>query len=145
MLMAESREQAAWVDARQIPAERAEWPGTLAGSDLAFLGILLAQPHCLAPFLEWIPSLLLFSENLVELTLAWTLTGYWRGACLRGLGGAVVRALWSLVLLLINSLSYFQFSSVAQSCPTLCDPVDCSTPGLPVHHQLPEFIQTHVH
>ena len=39
----------------------------------------------------------------------------------------------------------YQFSSVAQSCPTLCDPMDCSTPGLPVHHQLPEFIQTHVH
>ena len=36
-----------------------------------------------------------------------------------------------------------QFSSVAQSCPTLCDPMDCSTPGLPVHHQLPEFTQTH--
>ena len=44
--------------------------------------------------------------------------------------------------------SYFpttQFSSVAQSCPTLCDPMNCSTPGLPVHHQLPEFTQTHVH
>ena len=39
----------------------------------------------------------------------------------------------------------FQFSSVAQSCLTLCDPVDCRTPGLPVHHQLPEFTQTHVH
>ena len=38
-----------------------------------------------------------------------------------------------------------QFSSVAQSCPTLHDPVNCSTPGLPVHHQLPEFTQTHVH
>ena len=38
-----------------------------------------------------------------------------------------------------------QFSSVAQSCPTLCDPMDCSRPGLPVHHQLPEFTQTHVH
>ena len=37
------------------------------------------------------------------------------------------------------------FSSVAQSRPTLCDPMDCSTPGLPVHHQLPEFTQTHVH
>ena len=32
-----------------------------------------------------------------------------------------------------------------QSCPTVCDPMDCSTPGLPVHHQLPEFAQTHVH
>ena len=38
-----------------------------------------------------------------------------------------------------------QFSSVAQSCPTLCDPMSRSTPGLPVHHQLPEFTQTHVH
>ena len=37
------------------------------------------------------------------------------------------------------------FSSVAQSCPTLCDPMHCSMPGLPVHHQLPEFTQTHVH
>ena len=37
-----------------------------------------------------------------------------------------------------------QFSSVAQSCPTLCDPVNRSMPGLPVHHQLWEFIQTHV-
>ena len=39
----------------------------------------------------------------------------------------------------------YQFSSVTQSCPTLCDPMDCSTPGLPVHHQLPEFTQTHAH
>ena len=38
-----------------------------------------------------------------------------------------------------------QFSSVAQSCPTLCHPMNHSTPGLPVHHQLPEFTQTHVH
>jgi len=38
----------------------------------------------------------------------------------------------------------FQFSSVTQSCLTLCDPMDCSTPGLPVYHQLPEFTQTHV-
>ena len=38
-----------------------------------------------------------------------------------------------------------QFSSVVQSCPTLCDPMNCSTPGLPVHHQLPEFTQTHAH
>ena len=37
------------------------------------------------------------------------------------------------------------FSSVTQSCPTLCDPMNHSTPGLPVHHQLPEFTQTHVH
>ena len=38
-----------------------------------------------------------------------------------------------------------QIRSVAQSCPTLCDPMNRSTPGLPVHHQLPEYTQTHVH
>ena len=37
-----------------------------------------------------------------------------------------------------------QFSSVTQSCPTFCNPMNRSTPGLPVHHQLPEFTQTHV-
>ena len=42
-------------------------------------------------------------------------------------------------------MSSVQFSSVAQSCPTLCNPMNCSTPGLSVHHQLLEFIQTHVH
>ena len=45
----------------------------------------------------------------------------------------------------MNKPQSVQFSSVAQSCPTLCDPMDCSMPGLPVHHQLPEFTQTHVH
>ena len=39
----------------------------------------------------------------------------------------------------------FQFSSVTQSCPTLCDPMDCNTPGFPVHHQLPELTHAHVH
>ena len=38
-----------------------------------------------------------------------------------------------------------QFSSVAQACPTLCDPMNRSIPGLPVHHKLPEFTQTHAH
>ena len=41
--------------------------------------------------------------------------------------------------------SSVQFSSVAQSCLTICDPMDCSMPGLSVHYQLPEFTQTHVH
>ena len=43
------------------------------------------------------------------------------------------------------SQAWVQFGSVAQSCPTLCDPMDCSTPGFPVRHQLPELTQTHVH
>ena len=38
-----------------------------------------------------------------------------------------------------------EIRSVTQSCPTLCDPMNHSTPGLPVHHQLPEFTETHVH
>ena len=42
-------------------------------------------------------------------------------------------------------LNSVQLSSLDQSCPTLCDPMDCSTPGLPVHHQLLESTQTHVH
>ena len=42
-------------------------------------------------------------------------------------------------------ISSVQLSSVAQSCPTLCDPMNCSMPGLPVHHQIPKFPQTHVH
>ena len=44
-----------------------------------------------------------------------------------------------------NKWGSVQFSSVAQSCPTLCDPMNHSTPGLPIQHQLPEFTQTHVH
>jgi len=53
---------------------------------------------------------------------------------------------WIRKLWYIYTMGYsVQFSSVTQSCPTLCDPMNCSTPGLPVHHQLPEFTQTHVH
>ena len=58
---------------------------------------------------------------------------------------------WNIILFLPESgvvsvaCSSVQFKSVTQSCPTLCDPMNCSTPGLPVHPQLPEFTQTHVH
>ena len=50
-----------------------------------------------------------------------------------------------LVLWLPTTMPSVQFSSVAQSCPTLCDPMKGSTPGLPVHHQLPKSTQTHAH
>ena len=57
---------------------------------------------------------------------------------------AIFVFLWLISLsLMISNLPLF--SSVAQSCPTLCDLMNCRTPGLPVHHQLPEFTQTHVH
>ena len=49
------------------------------------------------------------------------------------------------VLYKFSSVKSVQFSSAAQSFLTLCDPMDCSMPGLPVHHQLPQFTQTHVH
>ena len=54
---------------------------------------------------------------------------------------------WSSWVFLSVSYAFVmvQFSSVTQSCLTLCDPMDCNTSGLPVHHQLPEFTQTHVH
>ena len=55
---------------------------------------------------------------------------------------------FSFILLgtsLVFTYSFCQFSLVSQSCPTLCDPMDCSTPGFPVHQQLPELAQTHVH
>ena len=50
----------------------------------------------------------------------------------------------NVIVLLMWNLSVQSVSSVAQSCPTL-RPMNCSTPGLPVHHQLPEFTQTHIH
>ena len=70
---------------------------------------------------EWPPSVVQIMSGLLLLPLC-----SWPGAHLQ-------------------QFSSVQFSSVAQSCPTLCNPVDCSTPGLPVHHQLLEFTQTHVH
>ena len=51
---------------------------------------------------------------------------------------------WLLYTQILNNYS-MRISSVTQLCPTLCSPMDCSTPGFPVHHQLPEFTQTHVH
>ena len=63
----------------------------------------------------------------------------------------LVQPLWRTVWRFLENLeielpfSSIQFSSVTQSCPTLCNPMNCSTPGLPVRHHLPEFTQTHVH
>ena len=61
------------------------------------------------------------------------------------LGDVKDRFISSPIILLPLLSSSVQFSSVTQSCPTLCNPMNRSTPGLPVHHQLPEFTQTHVH
>ena len=60
----------------------------------------------------------------------------------------LIQPLWKMVWRFFTKLgikpSSVQFSSVTQSCLTLCDPMNQSMPGLPVHHQLPEFTQTHV-
>ena len=56
-----------------------------------------------------------------------------------------INSITSIIILHISGFSSVQFSSVAQSCPTLCDPMNRSLPGLPVHYQLLEFTQTHVH
>ena len=62
--------------------------------------------------------------------------------------GKVMSLLFNMLSRLIITFlprSSVQFSPVAQSCPTLCDPMNRSMPGLPVYHQLPEFTQTHIH
>ena len=55
------------------------------------------------------------------------------------------KSLWAVTAAMKLRCLLLHFTSVAQFYPTLCDPMDCSTPGFPVHHQLPEFTQTHVH
>ena len=77
------------------------------------------------------------SQCYSELLDGWIKWQYWKER---------IEYIWTLVETSVSS-SYFicQLSSVTQSCPTLCDPMDCSTPGLPVHHQLPKCTQTHVH
>ena len=58
----------------------------------------------------------------------------------------VVRIKYDILHEVLSTVfSLVQFTSVSQSCMNLCHPMDCSTPGLPVHHQLPELTQTHVH
>ena len=67
------------------------------------------------------------ASSLAPVELSWFSHLKWKPAWLPAPGGKI------------------QFSSATQSCPTLCDPMDCSTPGFPVHHQLLELAQTHVH
>ena len=76
--------------------------------------------------------------------LAWRIPGTGKPGGLPSMRSHRVGHDWSD---LASAAIYYsvQFSSVAQSCPTLCDHINRSTPGLPVHHQLPEFTQTHVH
>ena len=85
-------------------------------------------------------------------------TGFWVHICFISLGYIpwnvtfgnrliLCLAFWGNTILFseVATLFTLQFSSVTQSCPTLCDPMDCRMPDFPVHYQLPELTQTHVH
>ena len=93
-------------------------------------------PCCeLTPSLSSRPSIShTFPYQVPQLVAQSTTTGNFSPSPHTPLGPSFVCPLYSV-----------QFSSVTQSCPTLCDPMNRSTPGLPVHYQLPEFTQTHVH
>ena len=81
--------------------------------------------------------------------LAWRIPEMGKPGGLPSVGSHRIGYDWSNLGAAAEMFKPVQFSqsvsSVAQSCPTLCNPTDCSTPGLPVHHQLPELAQTHVH
>ena len=76
----------------------------------------------------------------------------WVAISFSGRGIFLTHLLWNYISITIQfssctfgRLSSVHFNSVTLSCPTLCDPMDCSTPGFPVHHQIPELTQTQVH
>ena len=84
----------------------------------------------------------------VQLSYAYMTTGKTIALTRRTFVGKVTPLLLNMVSSLVVTFlprSSVQFSSVARSCPTLCEPMDCSTPGFPVHHQLLELAQTHVY
>ena len=110
----------------------------------------LSRSKCL--FISWLqsPSTMLLEPKNIKYVTASTFSPY---ICHEVMAPDVMNVLfWMLSFKTAFSLSsfthiksLFQFSSVTQSCLTLCDPMNRSTPGLPVHRHLPEFTQTHVH
>ena len=96
--------------------------------------------RCVEQSFDWCPMLHIdFLSSVYVLKLIFDLFYLFQGP---GEGGE--RPCWFMGRI-STVFSSVQFISVAQSCPTLCDPMNRSMPGLPVHHQLPEFTQTHVH
>ena len=97
----------------------------------------------LALFIVMLPKAHLTSHSRMPGSRwVWVITPSWLSGSWRSF--LYSSSVYSCYLFLISSAPV-QFSSVAQSCPTLCDPMNRSTPGLPVHHHLPEFTQTYVH
>ena len=91
-------------------------------------------------FLKWDARDVNFSRHFVFENIFTQLTTHHLAQC-----GIWSWKLFHCRILKASVVFYLQFSSVAQLCPTLCDPMDCSTPGFHVHHQLLEPTQTHVH
>ena len=83
-------------------------------------------------------TMLLFSHPVISNSLP----SLWPGCSVHGI---LQQEYWRGLPFASPLYTIVQFSSASQSCPTLCDPLDCSTPGLPVHQKLPKFTQTHVH
>ena len=99
------------------------------------------------PFLE-VKATIKAEGNHAELPMLWEITvdisgevSCWLNLSLKSL----YLAPWEKLQFVSGVLENPCCCSVAQSCPTICSPMDCSTPGLPVHHHLPEFAHTHVH
>ena len=111
---------------------------------LSFKSLILSTPLSsllVNSFSAFFSSVIVFSAMCTSL---YFLSLCWSSHCVH-IFICVQWAVSWLLLLILYQVDSVQFSSVAQSCPTLCDPMNRSTPGLPVHHQLPEFTQTHVH
>ena len=120
-------------------------PSILGGPLTAWLRASLSYPRLWAMWSFWIASydcgfhsgfcgiVVLASFCLLDEVKRLVQASWWEGLAVGKTGS------WS------DGQGHAQFSSVNQSCLTLCNPMDCSMPGFPVHHQLPEFTQTHVH
>ena len=106
-------------------------------------GLHHTRPPCLSPNSQSLPKLM-----SIELVVTSNHLILCRPLLLLPSSFPSIRVFSNESALLIRWPKYWssvQFSSVAQSCPTLRDPMNHNTPGLPVHHQLPEFTQTHIH
>ena len=128
--------------------DRGEWQATIRGvtkswtwlSDWHYL--FMMSSSCSKLFLITWSHTLKINKVAFNTVNSESSSWLWRS----GIASAEDFTLWRNWQLSTQVTSYRdQIRSVAQSCPTLCDPMNRSTPGLPVHHQLPEFTQTHVH
>ena len=100
---------------------------------------VLSHELCLSDMFLVFPSGNAWSQFIPELVVTWA---KW---CLPVFSSVKLLIFPLKLIISLWGFTSVQFSSVTQSCPTLCNPMNRSTPGLPVHHQLPEFTQTHVH